>query len=214
MCLLRLYCVWSPAILMFSETMIVNTIGSVRWLHIVGKFYTNILIIMAKFMVCFFIFYMSFFLVELVLEEGFYKFFSVLGIDMKVLAGSGEGAKTFDELAQIVERELGFGSLKLVFRTTVAYELVSQHVRDLERTTDVVPNRPDTIRLLSENPSHEVFTANCIGYTPYYPPDDAVQLFVGGPKYANDYQTAQTKHVSSFKDLRNKFCKFCFLHIR
>ena len=156
----------------------------------------------------FFYFYMNFFLVELVLEEGFYKFFSALGVDMKVLADSGEGAKTFDELAQIVEQDRGFGTLKLVFRTTVAYELVSQRVRDLERTIEVVPNRPDTIRLLSENPSHEVLTANCIGYTPYYPPDDAVQLFVGGPKYANDYQTAQTKHVSSLKDLRNKFCKF------
>jgi len=98
----------------------------------------------------------------------------------------------------------------LVFRPLIATGLVSQRRRDLNRTVQVVPNRIPSILFWTDNDTDEGFDGKCVGYTPWYPPDEAVQLFLGGPAYANDYRSANTRRISPLKDFRNKYCKFIF----
>jgi hypothetical protein len=121
------------------------------------------------------------------------------------IGGDGRSARPLSEIVERLEIEHGSGNVHLVFRTMIASDLVSRRSVDLDRIIGVVPNRIENINFWSETDAPETFNQKCIGYTPWYPPDDAVQLFVGGPKYANDYNSARTKRVSSFKDLANKF---------
>lgn len=147
-------------------------------------------------------------LVELVLEEGFYTFFDKLEIDMHELGSCGAEAKNLVKYSGRLRRQLEPGEdIFLVFRSSIASELIQQRSKDLVRTTTVVPNRISSINFWTENDSEQEFNLKCVGYTPWYPPEDAVQLFIGGPSYANDYEVCRTRRISSLKDFQNKFSK-------
>lgn len=146
---------------------------------------------------------------EIVLEAGFYKLFDVLDVRMDTMPDNGDEAWPFQTLINKLEKILNKNVL-FTFRPTIAYQLVQRRFSDLERIIKLVPQRPKQVEVWNEHDNPDSFTSKCVSYTPWYVPDSAVQSFVGGVLYANRYQTAKTKHISKFHDLRNKFGEFSF----
>lgn len=129
---------------------------------------------------------------------------------MHDVGDSGITATRFSELVSSLET--GGRKFYLVFRPLIPVELINRRCEDLARVVQVVPNRPRYIRSITNDDTQEQKVTKSVNYTPWNPPDDAVQILLGGPAYVNRYQNRNfpncTKRISRFEDLRNKFCKF------
>ena len=171
--------------------------------------------IATKDIVCFFnlkIFYFfknKFILVEITCESGFSQLFKACKFPMQNVGDSGVNATLFSNLVQELEQSTG-KKFYIVFRPVLSADLAERRREDALRTVETVSNRPQLILSSLPNDSFEEIRKKCANYTPWNPPDDAVQILLGGPAYCNRYRSANTKRISRFEDIRNKFCKFIF----